>query len=403
MRLGVYADLVYRRDGDAVYTDRAFILFVAGLAERLDEVVLFGRLAPEPGRGPYALPRERLRLAPLPYYPRVSNLVGVLRSLAGARRTFLRELEDLDAVWIFGPYPVSLVFAALALRRRKRVFLGIRQDFPAYIANRLPGRRWAWAVGVAWAFEQAWRRLSRRAPAVVVGEALGDAYRRAGGTVLSTGFSLIRAADLAPVEEAVARPWAGRIVTVGRIDREKNPLLLADVLERLRADDDRWTLTVVGTGPLEAALRERLRERGLDDAVELAGYVPAGAELWRLYRGANAFLHVSLTEGLPQVVFEAFAAGTPVVGTDVGGVGAALGDGAAGLLVPPEDAAAAARALERLRDDEQLRAELVREGLRRAEADTMDAALDRIAAFFAQAGGDQPSRPARRVRANSSS
>ena len=64
MRLGIYADLAYRADNDGVSTDRAFILFIAALAKRVDELVLFGRLDPRPGRAPYVLP-ERIRFSSL--------------------------------------------------------------------------------------------------------------------------------------------------------------------------------------------------------------------------------------------------------------------------------------------------------------------------------------------------
>jgi glycosyltransferase involved in cell wall biosynthesis len=94
------------------------------------------------------------------------------------------------------------------------------------------------------------------------------------------------------------------------------------------------------------------------------------------------FLHVSLTEGLPQVLFEAHAAGTPVVATDVGGVRAALEDGALGLLVPPSDARAAADAIVRVERDEALRRRLVVAGLAHARRETIDAQLDRIVEFF---------------------
>jgi glycosyltransferase involved in cell wall biosynthesis len=383
MRLGVYADLVYRRDDDGVSTDRAFVLFVVGLAGRVDELVLLGRLDPSPGRSAYAIPAG-VRVVPLPHYRRVTDLAGVLRSLRRARAIFLEELDRLDAVWLFGPYPVSLVFALLALRRRKRVFLGVRQNFPEYVRHRLPSRRWAWAVGVARVFEWAWRRLARRAPAVVVGEENGRAYAAAGGRVLATGFSLIRDTDVASEHEALARPWDGpelRLLTVGRLDAEKNPLLLPEILAGLRAHDGRWRLDVVGTGPLAAAVERRAADPGVP--VELLGYVPAGPELWELYRSAHVFLHVSLTEGLPQVLWEAHAAGTPIVATDVGGVRDALGGGASGLLVPPRAAPAAVAAVERLRLDPALRHRLVRAGLSAARDETMDAQLDRIARFFA--------------------
>ena len=76
--------------------------------------------------------------------------------------------------------------------------------------------------------------------------------------------------------------------------------------------------------------------------------MPIDGGLLDLYRNSHAFLHVSLTEGFPQVLVEAFASGLPAVATAVGGVAAAAGDAA--LLIEPQDAAAAAEALERIAD-----------------------------------------------------
>ena len=381
-RLGVYADLVYRREGDVLSTDRAFVHFVAALAPHLDELVLFGRLDPEPGRSPYAIAGERVRLVPLPHYPSLTDVVGVGRAIRGSRAVFARELERLDAVWLFGPHPLAEVFARAADRARTPVFLGVRQDLPQYIANRLPNRRWFWAVGLAHALDTSFRRRARRAPAVVVGEALAERYAGGPARVLATGFSLIRDAQLARLDAALERRWDGelRVLSVGRLDPEKNPLLLPEILSRLRGGD--WRLLVAGEGPLADTLNERARELGVDHSIELRGYVPNGPLLWELYGSSHAFLHVSLTEGLPQVLFEAQAAGLPIVATDVGGVAAALDGGRTGLLIPPNDAEAAAAALERLRGDETLRAELIKAGLDNARRETLDAQVERVVAFF---------------------
>jgi glycosyltransferase involved in cell wall biosynthesis len=394
LRLGVYADLVYRHDGETITTDRAFVRFVTGLPPRVDEVVLFGRLDGTAGRSPYELPREGVRLVPLPHYSSVTDVLGLLRSAGGARRVFVRELASLDAVWLFGPHPLSLVFAAEARRRGVPVVLGVRQDFPRYIGNRLPGRGWAWAIPAAHALEQSYRLLARRAPAVVVGEDVARHYRGGRAPVLATGFSLVRAADLVSADEALARAWTGelRVVSVGRLDPEKNPLLLPAILARLRARDPRWRLDVVGDGPLADDVRRRAEELGVAGAVAFHGYVPNGPRLWEMYRASVAFLHVSFTEGLPQVLVEAQGAGLPVVATDVGGVRAALAGGSTGLLVPPDDAEAAATALESLAADEELRRRLVVAGLENAARETLDAQLDRVAAFLREAASSRGTR-----------
>ncbi len=380
LRLGVYVDLLWRRDGDVISTDFAFADFVGALGDRVGELVVFGRLDPLPGREPYVL-QPSARFVPLPHYPSVTDVGGMIRSLRGARTAFAQELPRLDAVWIFGPHPVSLALAQLARRARVPVFLGVREDFPRYIAGRLPGRGWVLAIPVARALELAWRRLARSAPTVTVGEALAHRYRTGNASVLAAGVSLVRADDIVSAETALARPWDGplQLVSVGRIEPEKNPLLLVDVLGKL---PERWRLTAVGTGSLQDELVARLSRAGLAARAELPGYVPWGPKLRERYRSAHVLVNVSNTEGVPQVVYEAHASGVPVVATDVGGVRAALRDGASGLLVPPRDPDAVVAALERLSAESELRRSLIEAGLEQAVGETLDGQLDRILAFF---------------------
>jgi glycosyltransferase involved in cell wall biosynthesis len=137
---------------------------------------------------------------------------------------------------------------------------------------------------------------------------------------------------------------------------------------------------ICGEGPLEAALRERLESLGVADAATLRGYLPLDGGLQDAYRAAHAFLHVSWTEGLPQVLFEAFAARLPVVATAVGSV-AAAGDGAV-LLVEPGDPKAPAARLRELAADETLRETLVAAGLARVRAHSLEAELQRTGRFL---------------------
>lgn len=384
MRLGVYSDLVYRTERSTLSTDRSFIRFPTGLPPRVEEVVVFGRLDPKPGRSPYELPVDGVRFVPLPFYPSVFHVWALMRSVRRSCVIFALEMPRLDAVLLYGPNPLAMLFALIARHRGVAVVLGVRQDYPKYVALRLPSRLWLWAVAVAWMLELAFRVLARRSPTVAIGADIGRKYSNGEAPVLVTGLSLVRKDDLVRIDAALAKDWAGdelHLLTVGRLDPEKNPLLLAEVLALLRARDSRWTLDVVGAGPLVADLERRARDLGVDEALSLLGYVPNGPPLWQLYRRAHALLHVSLTEGLPQVLYEAQAAGLPVVATDVGGVGAGLRGGELGLLIPPRDPDAAVRALESIRDDAVLRERLIRAGLEAVREETLEVQLDRLAEF----------------------
>jgi glycosyltransferase involved in cell wall biosynthesis len=217
---------------------------------------------------------------------------------------------------------------------------------------------------------------------VVVGPELAAGYRRSARLHVAY-VSLLREEDVLARQDD-ERAYDGgelRMLSVGRLDPEKNPLLLADVLARAVRRDARWRLDVCGDGSLRAALARRLHDLGVSDRALLHGYVPIDDGLWKLYRRSHALVHISLTEGVPQVLLEAFAARLPVVATSVGGVPEIVRG--CGLLVPPADAGAAVGALERLVSNVQLRNELVDKASGRAREHTLDAECARLAAFLA--------------------
>jgi glycosyltransferase involved in cell wall biosynthesis len=379
MRVAVYTDQAYWKEGDAVYAARAFVVFLGELRESLERLVVVGRLDPEPRRSYYRL-SERVDFAPLPWYSSAASPLHSASALAGSVRRFWRVLDDVDAVWLLGPYPLSIVFAALAVLRRKRVTLGVRQDMPSYIRSRRPGRRAIHLAGDV--LERAWRLLARRFPIVVVGPQLASNYRAA-SRLLEISVSLVHEREIAAAEQ-LARSYDGelKVISVGRLDPEKNPLLLADVLAALRAHDPRWRFVVCGDGPLEDELAARVEALGLREFCDMRGHVPIDDGLMDLYRSSDLFLHVSWTEGLPQVLLEAFACGLPVVATAVGGVAAAAGDAA--VLVQPGDVEQATDALLSLADDAELRARLVRAGFEHVREHTLEAESRRVAAFLTE-------------------
>jgi glycosyltransferase involved in cell wall biosynthesis len=372
LRLAAYEDAVYHRDGDVLTAERAFPTFMFGLAAAVDHLVVLGRVHPEPGRSHYEVDRGA-EFVDLPHYRSLMHPAAVLRALGGTLARSWRAFGRVDAVWLNGPSPVALAMALLAVLRGRHVVLGVRQDTMTYARSRHPGNR---PVLLAFRLmDVAWRGLARRFPVTAVGPDLAAGYGR-GRAVHELAVSFVREADIAP---PVERDYDGEVtlLSVGRLETEKNPLLLADVLAEL---GDGWRLKIVGEGGLEAALRERLDELGVADRAQLVGYVPLDRGLFDLYREAGLFLHVSWTEGLPQVLLEAFAARLPVVATEVGGVGP-VARGAA-LLVPPGDAAAAAAAVRELAGDAALRARLVEQGVARVRERTTEAERQRLVEFI---------------------
>jgi glycosyltransferase involved in cell wall biosynthesis len=373
VRVAAYTDYVYRRRDGAVYAQRAFALFLARLGQEVEALAIAGRLDPEPGESYYRLPDD-IEFVPLPHYASLASPLRALPAMVRSLGRFWRLLGRVDAAWLLGPYPLSFVFVLMAALRRRPVFLGVRQDWPTYVRSRHPDSPPLHAV--AWLMEAAWRALARVYPVVVVGPELARNYSRA-RAVLPVTVAMVDEEQIAPPR---TQPSSFTVLSVGRLETEKNPLLLADVLAGLRERDPRWRLVVAGEGPMRADLEARLETLGVAEHADLLGYVPVDAGLHDLYRSADYFLHVSWTEGLPQVIFEAFAARLPVVATAVGGVPDAAGEAA--LLVPAGSADAAVEALVRLASDEALRAQLVEAGVERVRRHTTAAEVRRIAEFF---------------------
>lgn len=91
-------------------------------------------------------------------------------------------------------------------------------------------------------------------------------------------------------------------------------------------------LYIVGSGELEADLRDAVTANGLEGTVHVTGAVP---EIHEYYSMADVFVSSSGWEGLPLVLVEAMAASLPVVATDIPGVREIVEDGETGRLVPP--------------------------------------------------------------------
>jgi glycosyltransferase involved in cell wall biosynthesis len=388
--LGIYNDgpfvLVEARDGPRVSPDPAdfpFLTFACAVGNKFDSTVLFGRTGPCPdGDERLLLPRE-IDLVALPYYQSLLRLDQVVRATPGTARGFWRGLSRVDVVWIFGPHPFAFLLVGLALLRRRRVVLGVRQDTVAYFRGRLPSPRWKPALLAVRAWNAGFRGLARIINTTVVGDELSRRYGGERSGLLPMTVSLVRDADV--VAEPPERDWTGTIelLSVGRIDQEKNPLLLVEAMASLaRERPARYRLHWVGTGPLEDAVRRHATDLGVDEQIELLGFIPFGPELLERYRKAHVFVHVSLTEGVPAVLIEALASGTPVVATSVGGVAAALDQGRAGLLVPPADGLALVSALLRIVDDPDGRDRLIKRGLELARGYTLDTQAARVARFI---------------------
>jgi glycosyltransferase involved in cell wall biosynthesis len=146
-----------------------------------------------------------------------------------------------------------------------------------------------------------------------------------------------------------------RILFVGRLVPEKGPSVLLSAVAALHISSPLADLRVriVGSGPLETALRDQVRECGLEDVVEFVGAL-GNESLPEQYTWADVFCLPSFAEGVPVVLMEALATGLPVVTTSIAGIPELVRGSddpqASGRLVPAGRPDAVAEALDEIRE-----------------------------------------------------
>ena len=187
------------------------------------------------------------------------------------------------------------------------------------------------------------------------------------------------------------RGGGDHILAVGRLVEKKGFHILIEAMRLLRAAGREARCTIIGGGEEHANVAAQIAASGLDGVVTLAGPLPQAEVMARL-RAATVMACPCVIgqdgnrDGLPTVLLEAMALGTPCVATDVTGIPELVRDGETGLCIPEGDPEALAAALARLLDDATLRHRLSKAGRALIEAEfdiTRNAA--RLRAIFAAA------------------
>jgi glycosyltransferase involved in cell wall biosynthesis len=164
-------------------------------------------------------------------------------------------------------------------------------------------------------------------------------------------------------------PGAVVVGDVSRIDAKNDLLAWAAVVERLASRHPSLVAVLAGDAILDAErvyarrLREEIRRLGLEGRVRLLGW---RRDLENVLPVFDLFLHTSATEGCPNSILEAMAAGIPVVATAAGGTPEVVTDGETGYVAPVGDVAALAERASALLADPGMRLRMGQAGARRA-------------------------------------
>ncbi len=174
---------------------------------------------------------------------------------------------------------------------------------------------------------------------------------------------LFRTADASAFRaRAGLKPGEKLALCVSRIDYQKNQLLLVKAFARFAQTRPDWKLALIGPVTVESyrdQILEEVRRSGLDSRVILIpGFAPDDPLLPSAYKAADVFVLPTVHEPFGIVILEAWAAGTPVVATRVGGIPGFTHDGDDILLFNKDDEDGLLSRLNRLADNPGLRERL---------------------------------------------
>ena len=190
-----------------------------------------------------------------------------------------------------------------------------------------------------------------------------------------------------PVSETVfqlqEKPKDNVIISVGKLDGQKNQKLLINAFASISKDFPDWRLVIYGEGRERDSLERMIKDPRfkIQDKVSLPGRCETVIEKMNK---AKVFAFSSDFEGMSNAILEAVCVGLPVVTTNVSGAAELVKDGEGGFVVPIRDGKALAYALRTILLDEQLREKMARENKARAKEFKLDMIVDQWESLILQ-------------------
>lgn len=171
------------------------------------------------------------------------------------------------------------------------------------------------------------------------------------------------------------------IVSVGRVDANKNHELIIDAFAQIANQYPDYQLFIYGEGDLRQSLLKKVENLGLSDRIKLPGRT---GDIAATIREAGVFVLTSNTEGSPNALIEAMMLGLPVISTDCpcGGPAELIQDGVNGLLVPVGDVEKMQEALQKILSDLQFADQIGRKAADTRDIYSPKIVMKRWEAFF---------------------
>ncbi len=266
--------------------------------------------------------------------------------LTGSRiRNFCNRVGKLKKIW--KQVKPDAIVAFMGKTNMMALISSIGLDIPVYVSVRSdPNREY---------YNKVLRFLSKtlfgRAAGVIV--QTQDAYNYFPKRIQKKAKILPNPLNPLFIRERYEGVRSQEIVTVGRIDKNKNHIMLIRAFAKLAEQYPELRVVLYGDGEERSRLEKQTEELGLQERVIFAG---STSDVQEHIRKSRIFVLTSKVEGMPNVLLEAMSLGLAVISTDCpcGGPRTVIRDGENGLLIPVDDTDALERSLRRILESPEL-------------------------------------------------
>ncbi len=373
-KIGIVCGMCGCRHEGELYFLLSFGRVIDELAARYEKVFLCVSLKngfPDKLRD-YRLQAENVEIIQQPFF---TSSLRALRHPVGFFRAYAHVCRKADALFIRGMSPfVGSLYANAWLHKRSVCHWIVGNPIALLQTHKRSGRI-VDILSLAYAHKhRIFTRLGRwlvDGSFVCNGRELGESYKSP--RTISTVSSTVREDEFFERQDTCQRDKI-RMLFIGFIRPEKGLEYLIEAVCKLKTKKP-WEIVLVGPREKFSTYGEKLEQLidsfDIRQRVQWAGYVSYGPEMFNYLREADIFVFPTLSEGTPRALVEARANSLPIVATNVGGIPTSVTHGYDGLLVPPKNPDALAKAIDRVISDGELRRLLIRNGLRSAHQFTI--------------------------------
>ncbi len=343
MKIGVYLETGYYKEGETLFCEDIYTILLNNLSrEDTFSFSFLGRQLGGKKENMYRIDRYDRFWELTPFNDLAALCVEWPLFKRRNKPTLSAFVQSVDKLLVMSPMPICIELIKLAEKYGKPIVLLARQDTRRVLPQRYRGVKKWFATVLAYYFERQVERLVAKHKDITVmalGSKIAERFGQFTHNVHCMASSRYRLSDIMLPEALPPIDWAHTVnlLFVGRVEVNKGlSELLACLSGNMPFD---WHLTIVGNGAFMPEVKRLIKQYGMSEKVELAGFISFGPHLMEQYKSHDIFILPSYSEGLPQVVLEAMAGGCFVMATNVGGTPDVVDSGRTGLLFSPKSVA----------------------------------------------------------------